>query len=349
MSTAAGTDTPLLGRSAEQLRQWVESQGQPAYRAQQLHRWLYGRGVRSLMDITDWPKVWREQLARVRVGRSEILRRSESPDGTVKLLLNASGQTVETVGIPSLDRLTVCVSSQVGCPMACAFCATGKSGFERNLHVHEIVDQVLTVQEAFARRVSHIVFMGMGEPLLNLAAVVEAVGVLNREVGIGQRQMTLSTVGVPRKIAELARHRLQATLAVSLHAPNQALRERLIPSARHYPLEALLDDCRAYVRTTARRLSFEYTLLRGVNDELTHARELSRLLHGFQAHVNLIPYNPIEDADFDRPDGGRVQVFLSELTRLGAAASVRRTRGLEQSAACGQLRRHALAATERQS
>jgi len=336
--------TPLLGQSAEQLRLWVESQGQPAYRAQQLHRWLYGRGLRSLSEVTDWPKAWREQLRDVPVGRSTVLGKSESPDGTIKFLLATDdGQTIEAVGIPSPDRLTVCVSSQVGCPMACAFCATGKSGFARNLEVYEIVDQVLTAQETFGRRVSHIVFMGMGEPLLNLEAVVRAITVLNREVGIGQRQITVSTVGVPRQIAELAAHRLQITLAVSLHAPNQDLRLALIPSARHYTLEQLLADCRAYVETTGRRVSFEYTLLAGVNDEPRHARELAALLRGFQAHVNLIPYNPIEDAEFDRPGTERVQRFLQELTRADVAASVRRTRGLAESAACGQLRRRALA------
>ncbi len=334
---------PLLGQSAEALRLWVESQGQPAYRAQQLYRWLYQGGLRSLMDVTDWPKSWREQVKDVPVGRSTVVRESRTADGTAKYLLaTVDGETIETVGIPAPDRLTVCVSSQVGCPMGCTFCATGKSGFARNLGVHEIVDQVLTVQEAFARRVSHVVFMGMGEPLLNIDAVVRSVQVLNRDVGIGQRQMTISTVGVPKCIPELARHKLQVTLAVSLHAPNQQIRAQIIPTAQHYPLEQLIQDCRNYVSTTNRRLSFEYTLLAGVNDEVKHARELAGLLRGFQAHVNLIPYNPIDDADFERPDENRIAAFEQELKRHKLAASVRRTRGLEESAACGQLRRRNL-------
>jgi 23S rRNA (adenine2503-C2)-methyltransferase len=336
--------TPLLGQSAEQLRHWLETQGQPAYRAQQLYRWLYQGGLRSIAGVTDWPKALRETWQDLTVGRSKIVQKSESSDGTIKFLLaTEDGQTLETVGIPSTDRLTVCVSSQVGCPMACVFCATGKSGYARNLGVHEIVDQVLTVQETFGRRVSHIVYMGMGEPLLNLEAVARSVEVLNTDIGIGQRQITISTVGVPHRIAELSEYRFQATLAVSLHAPNQALRETLIPTAKHYPLENLLRDCRNYVAVTSRRLSFEYTLLAGVNDEPEHAQELVQILRGFQAHVNLIPYNPIEDADFERPDRDRVQLFLRELTRAKIAASVRRTRGLEESAACGQLRRRSLA------
>ncbi|AGY60370.1 23S rRNA (adenine(2503)-C(2))-methyltransferase RlmN [Gloeobacter kilaueensis] len=332
--------TPLLGQDAEALRLWVESEGQPAYRAQQLHRWLYQRGLRSLMEVTDWPKPWREKLQDVPVGRSHLLRESIAPDGTIKfLLVAADNEAIETVGIPGPGRLTVCVSSQVGCPMACCFCATGKSGFARDLGVHEIVDQVLTVQERFEQRVSHVVFMGMGEPLLNLDAVVRSLTVLNRDIGIGQRQMTISTVGVPGRIAELATYKLQATLAVSLHAPNQELRAQLIPTARRYPLDQLIADCRNYVQSTGRRLSFEYTLLSGVNDELKHARQLAGLLRGFQAHVNLIPYNPIEGGEFARPDNERVQRFAQELARHKLVASVRRTRGLEESAACGQLRR----------
>lgn len=334
---------PLLGLSAAELRHWVEAQGQPAYRAQQLHRWLYQRGVRSLTEITDWPRQWRTEVENFPVGRSQLVDQSVSADGTIKFLLaTEDGQTLETVGIPSADRLTVCVSSQIGCPMACVFCATGMSGFARNLAVHEIVDQVLTVQEAFSRRVSHVVFMGMGEPLLNTDAVVHAVRVLNQEIGIGGRQMTISTVGVPGCITQLAIHKLQLTLAVSLHAPNQPLREQLVPTAKHYPLERLLEDCRAYVQITGRRISFEYTLLAGVNDETAHARELALILRGFQSHINLIPYNPIEQADFTRPRPERVRAFEQELQRHKIAVSVRRTRGMTEDAACGQLRRRAL-------
>ncbi|MDR7897143.1 23S rRNA (adenine(2503)-C(2))-methyltransferase RlmN [Thermosynechococcus sp. JY1334] len=335
----------LLGQSAAELKAWVEAQGQPSYRAQQLHQWLYQKGARSLQEITVFPKRWRDTLAGVEIGRSEIRYRHDAQDGTVKLLLTlADGETIETVGIPSGDRLTVCVSSQVGCPMACDFCATGKGGYRRNLACHEIVDQVLTIQSEMRRRVSHVVFMGMGEPLLNLAAVIPAVTCLNRDIGIGQRHITLSTVGIPQQIQRLAQYQLQITLAVSLHAPNQALRQQLIPSAKHYPLSQLIADCRAYVQQTGRRVTFEYTVLAGVNDRPQHAEELAQLLRGFQSHVNLIPYNPIAEAAYQRPSDQQLRQFLAQLHALGVTASIRRSRGLDRQAACGQLRQAQLSA-----
>lgn len=330
---------PLLGMSPEALADWVQQQGQPPYRSQQLHQWLYARGARSLSEISVFPKSWRERVADYPCGRSTLHARTVAADGTRKYLLRlAEGAVVETVGIPTDRRLTTCVSTQVGCPMGCDFCATGKEGLTRNLKSYEMVDQVLTVQEDFQRRVSHVVFMGMGEPLLNLEAVVAAIHSLNRDVGIGQRSLTLSTVGIPQKIRQLARYHLQVTLAVSLHASNQRLREKLIPSARHYPLERLWEDCRAYVQLTGRRITFEYILLAGVNDRPEQAIELAQHLRGFQAHVNLIPYNPIREADYQRPSRERIQAFANALRQHQIAASIRYSRGLEADAACGQLR-----------
>ncbi len=330
---------PLLGQSLPALTDWVVAQGQPRYRGQQLHQWLYDRGVRSLREITVFPKGWRQTLGKVAVGRSTLHHRTVARDGTVKYLLQLQdGEIIETVGIPSPRRLTVCVSSQVGCPMACDFCATGKGGFRRNLQCHEIVDQVLTVQEDFGQRVSHIVFMGMGEPLLNSDNVVAAIHCLNQEVGISQRSITLSTVGLPGRIAKLAEARLQVTLAVSLHASNQAQRLTLIPSAKTYPLAALLAECRDYVQQTGRRVSFEYILLAGVNDQPHHAQELAQHLRGLQSHVNLIPYNPIAEADYQRPTGASIAAFVAALEERHIAVTVRYSRGLEENAACGQLR-----------
>jgi 23S rRNA (adenine2503-C2)-methyltransferase len=335
---------PLLGQSLSALKDWAVAQGQPAYRGQQLHAWIYQKGIRSLEQVTVFPRAWREAVQSYPVGRSRIVQRTEARDGTVKFLLGlADGQLIETVGIPTAKRLTVCVSSQVGCPMACDFCATGKMGYRRNLELHEILDQVLTVQEDFGRRVSHVVFMGMGEPLLNRDTVVQAIRSLNQDIGIGQRHITLSTVGVPRQIAWLAQQDLQVTLAVSLHAPNQDLRQRLIPSAAHYPLDTLIQDCRDYMLRTGRRVSFEYTLLSGVNDLPIHARQLAQLLQqasrsGVQLHVNLIPYNPISEADYQRPHPTRVREFVRQLEQHQVRATVRQTRGLDGNAACGQLR-----------
>ncbi|NJL00189.1 MAG: 23S rRNA (adenine(2503)-C(2))-methyltransferase RlmN [Spirulinaceae cyanobacterium SM2_1_0] len=334
----------LLGKSLPELTAWVQAQGQPAYRGKQLQQWIYQQGVRSLAEISVLPKAWRAEQANVALGRSTLHHRSVAPDKTRKYLLRLTdGMLIETVGIPTAKRLTVCVSSQVGCPMACDFCATGKGGFRRNLAVHEIVDQVLTVQNDFERRVSNVVFMGMGEPLLNIPAVVAALRVLNQEVGIGQRSLTVSTVGLPDRIREFAEHRLQVTFAVSLHASNQADREQLIPSARHYKLPQLLADCREYVEITGRRVSFEYILLAGFNDRPQDAIALAKLLRGFQSHINLIPYNPIDEADYQRPTPAQLQAFRDILEQSKLATSVRQSRGLAADAACGQLRASQLA------
>ncbi|MEH2200859.1 23S rRNA (adenine(2503)-C(2))-methyltransferase RlmN [Nostoc sp.] len=338
---------PLLGASLAELSTWVQQQGQPAYRGKQLHEWIYDKGVRSLADISVFSKQWRAEVAEIPIGRSILHYRSEAPDGTVKYLLRLTdGQIIETVGIPTFAergegpkaRLTVCVSTQVGCPMACDFCATGKGGFKRNLARHEIVDQVLTVQEDFRQRVSNVVFMGLGEPLLNTENVLAALKSLNQDIGIGQRSLTVSTVGIRDRIREFAQNNLQITLAVSLHAPNQALREKLIPSARAYPLEDLLAECREYVEITGRRVTFEYVLLAGVNDLPEHALELSKCMRGFQCHVNLIPYNPIQEVDYKRPNRDRIEAFVNVLKQQNTAVSVRYSRGLEADAACGQLR-----------
>ena len=338
----------LLGRTAAELQDWAVSQGQKAFRGRQLHDWLYAKGAHSLDEITVLPKAWRSDLVAqgVKVGRLKEVHRSVAADATTKLLLSTDdGETIETVGIPTDQRLTVCVSSQVGCPMACRFCATGKGGLQRSLHTHEIVDQVLSVREAMDRRPSHIVFMGMGEPLLNSEAVLKAIRCLNDDLGIGQRRITVSTVGVPKTLPQLAElalktlGRAQFTLAVSLHAPNQALREELIPTAHAYPLEALLEDCRHYLALTGRRVSFEYILLGDLNDRPEHAQELADRVGGFQSHVNLIAYNPIEEEEFQRPTRARIDAFQRVLERRGVAVSLRASRGLDQNAACGQLRR----------
>jgi len=329
----------LLGKSLPELTDWVQEKGQPSYRGKQLYQWLYQKGARSLLDITVFPKQWREENQAQDIGRSHIDYFNTAPDGTRKYLLKLKdGLIIETVGIPTAKRLTVCVSSQVGCIMGCDFCATGKEGFTRNLKAHEIIDQILTVQEDFGRRVSNVVFMGMGEPLLNLPEVIKAVQSINKDIGIGARSLTISTVGLPQKILELAQHQLQITFAVSLHASNQQLRQTLIPSANHYPLKQLLEDCREYVNITGRRVTFEYILLSGVNDLPQHAQELTQHLRGFQTHVNLIPYNPISEVDYQRPTPERIKEFSKLLEQHNIAVSVRHSRGLEADAACGQLR-----------
>ena len=340
---------PLLGFSLQELEEWAKEYNQPAFRGRQVHEWMYLKGVRHLDEITVLPKKLKEilKLKGVTVGRLHELERHVSIDQTTKLLLGTiDGQRIETVGIPTAQRLTVCVSSQVGCPMACRFCATGKGGLERSLKVNEIVDQVLSIGEAMRRRPSHVVFMGMGEPLLNTKEVLSAINCMNQDLGIGQRRITLSTVGVVDtlpKLSELAiKHlgRAQFTLAVSLHAPNQQLREQLIPTAKGYPIDNLLRDCRDYLDITGRRITFEYILLGGVNDSIEHAEQLADKVGGFQSHVNLIPYNPIDNEPFKRPSLNSINAFKNILKRKGLAVSIRASRGLDKEAACGQLRRH---------
>ncbi len=343
-----GNNFALLGLGETELEQCFVEMGEPPFRGRQLHDWLYCKGVKSLDAISVLPKSLRNSLQNsgVTVGRQRAVEKLVASDSTTKLLLQtADGETIETVGIPTEKRLTVCVSSQIGCPMGCHFCATGKGGLQRSLQVHEIVDQVLSVREAMRRRPSHVVFMGMGEPLLNCEAVLGAIRCFNNDLGIGQRRITLSTVGVADTLPKLANlalenlGRAQFTLAISLHASNQSLREKLIPTAKAYHIESLLIDCRRYVELTGRRVSFEYILLGGLNDDLKHADELADLLGGFQSHVNLIAYNPIEEADFKRPSQERIDAFRYVLERRGIAVSFRASRGLDQNAACGQLRR----------
>ncbi|GCE64208.1 23S rRNA (adenine(2503)-C(2))-methyltransferase RlmN [cyanobiont of Ornithocercus magnificus] len=341
----------LLGLSQPELQEWAQTQGQPAFRGRQIYQWLYDKSVHSVSAITVLPKYWREAISiqGVNVGRLSKLHCTTAQDGTAKLLLATIDEDIiETVGIPTNQRLTVCVSSQVGCPMGCRFCATGKGGLQRSLEAHEIVSQVLSVREVMRRRPTHVVFMGMGEPLLNSKAVLAAIRCLNEDLGISQRRITVSTVGIPNalpQLAEMALSRLgraQFTLAVSLHAPNQALREQLIPAARLYHYDDLLEDCRHYLSVTGRRVSFEYVLLDRINDLSHHAEELADRVGDFQSHVNLIPYNPIGEEIFRRPSPQRISIFRALLERRGITVTLRASRGLDQNAACGQLRHQQL-------
>lgn len=359
----------LLSMSADELKALAVSDGESAYRGQQVFDSIT-KGAATVDEIRGIPAGWKAKLSEkgFQVGRASVHSSALSADGTQKLLLRLSdGHVVEAVGIPSRDgaRLTVCVSSQVGCPMRCSFCATGKGGYARNLTQAEIVGQVIAVRAAFEARakeqgkngssspvpnsrviptrVSNVVFMGMGEPALNLKAVLPALREINSRLGVGARRLTLSTVGVPNTIAtRLAAENLQFTLAVSLHAPTQELREKLVPSAKAYPLDALLSDCQAYFEASGgRRVTFEYALLSGVNDSQAHAAQLARLLkrYDLRSHVNLIPFNPIGDlSPFAAPPRASAAAFEAALTAAGVPASVRGARGSDASAACGQLR-----------
>tara|TARA_Y100001968_G_scaffold238222_1_gene221543 strand:+ start:20 stop:1180 length:1161 start_codon:yes stop_codon:yes gene_type:complete len=342
------TNSFLLGLGSEDLEQFAKFQGEKAFRGRQIHEWIYEKGAKDLESITVLPKEWRDSLYNkgIRVGRLKEIHRVLAQDSTIKLLMGTTdGEIIETVGIPTDKRLTVCVSSQIGCPMGCRFCATGKGGLKRSLDVNEIVDQVISIREVMNRRPTHVVFMGMGEPLLNIRNVLDSIQCITNDLGIGQRKITVSTVGIPGtlpNLAKLAKERLgrvKFTLAVSLHAPNQDLRELIIPSASSYPITSLLKDCRKYLELTGRRVSFEYILLGGLNDQEIYAEQLSNLVSGFQSHVNLIAYNPIAEEAFKRPSQFSVNSFKERLKSKGIAVSVRASRGRDKDAACGQLRR----------
>lgn len=335
----------LVGKTIEELEAAALAQGAPAFRGRQIAAALYQRWARRWDDMTDLPKPLRARLAeQYDLAPCRVRSESAAPDGTVKYLLDLpDGEVVESVFLPYPGRTSVCISSQVGCPMACSFCATGTEGLARNLSAGEIVDQVLQMQALHAQRISHVVLMGMGEPLLNYDAVLKAVRLLNDQVGIAMRHITLSTVGVVPNILKLAEEDLQLTLAVSLHAPNDDLRTELVPLNDKYPIGRLLDACRAYTDRTKRRITFEYVLLAGVNDGEREAHELGQLLRGRLASVNVIPYNSTEVAPrYKRPTPEAARRFREIVSSHGVTITQRQERGHRIAAACGQLKRSTL-------
>ena len=344
--------TSLLRLLPPEIDALVASHGQPRYRADQLLHALYQERRTTLDPITTLPAALRAGLDSegYEVTSAAEVRRVVSADGqTTKLLLRMSdGILIETVLMqypPSghgHPRSTVCVSTQAGCAMGCVFCATGQMGFERNLHAEEVVAQVLAIQRLLDQRrqhVTNIVFMGMGEPLANYAETIRAVRILTdpRAFGLGQRNITVSTVGLVHAIDRLAAERLQVGLAISLHAPNDELRQRLVPTAGPTSVEDLMAAARRYFDATGRRVTFEYALLDGINDSVETAAELARLLRGSGSHVNLIPVNPTAGG-FGRPSRGRTLAFERTLLDAGINCTVRVEKGTEISAACGQLR-----------
>lgn len=343
--------TDFFGMLPAEVRALVEENGQPAYRATQLLQAMYRDLVPALADARQLPSGLRARLEEQghTFGTATEVARVVSEDGeTTKLLLKmASGTLVETVLMQYPEpgkhpRSTVCVSTQAGCAMACVFCATGQMGFQRNLDADEIVAQVIHFARLLKSRgehVTNVVFMGMGEPLANYIETVRAVRILTDPdaFGLAQRSITISTVGVLRGIERLGKEGLQVGLAISLHAPNNALRSDLVPTAGPKSVDALLGAARDYFRATGRRVSFEYALIDHVNDTVVLAEELARRLHGSGVHVNIIPVNPTAGG-FQRPARARVLAFQRALTEAGVNCTVRVEKGSEISAACGQLR-----------
>jgi 23S rRNA (adenine2503-C2)-methyltransferase len=329
-------DRPGLARALADL-------GQPAYRTGQLVRWLYGRGARSFEEMTDLPDALRRSLAeRFSLSFPEPIKKQVSrADGTRKYLWRlGDGATVESVGLPAGDRLTVCLSTQVGCAMGCSFCATGQGGFVRNLTAGEMVDQVTLVSEDFGRRVTNAVAMGQGEPFANYDATLAAFRFLNAKegAGIGARHLTVSTSGVVSGIRRFAGEPEQFTLAISLHSAVEATRDGLMPGVRRWPLRQLREAIVAYVGATNRRVTLEYALVRDVNDSDAELSALSAFCRGLLCHVNLIPMNPVSDSGFAGSPEERVRRFHHALNAAGIETSVRVERGADIDAACGQLR-----------
>jgi 23S rRNA (adenine2503-C2)-methyltransferase len=346
----------LLDLTAEELLGWLKAHGQPPMRARQLRRWLVAGQAESFEAMTDLPGDLRQALAEgfVPLG-TRVARHLEAADGTHKLLLRlADDRLIECVLIQEEDRRTACISTQVGCGMGCVFCASGLNGVDRNLTGSEILEQLIRLRNlpgmapagphTPSPRLTHIVVMGMGEPLANLDALLEALDVATAKdgLGIGARHITISTVGLPVKIRRLADLGKQFHLAVSLHAPNDELRTQIVPTNTKTGLKAILEAADYFFAKTGRQVTYEYVLLHGVNDSGTHAEELARLLRGRRAHVNVIPFNPVEGLPYQAPAPEALADFLAPLRRQGISVKVRKRKGSTIDAACGQLRRQEL-------
>ena len=325
------------------LAETLAALGQPAFRAGQVYRWLHQKQVTEFSAMTDQPKALLKTLEeQYYIAAPVIRRRQQSKDGTVKYLFALEdGNCIESAVMRYKYGNTICLSTQVGCRMGCRFCASTQAGRVRNLEAGEIAAQLYTAQRDIGERISHIVLMGIGEPLDNFDNVMDFLSIISSEEGanIGMRNISLSTCGLVPMIDRLAEKKLQLTLSISLHAPNDAMRSSMMPVNDAYPIRELIAACRRYQKITGRRISFEYSMVRGVNDSDATARQLADLIRGMGAHVNLIPINPVDGSPYSATDAENVRRFQQTLTRLGVNATVRRRLGSDISAACGQLRR----------
>lgn len=347
--TASGEGAPrrhLLNLTFPELKNWLSEQGQKPFRASQIWRWVYHGRAAHFDSMSDLPQTLRNLLAEhFVIFACNVVRHQSSPDGTEKLLVGlADGGEVECVLLRDGDRRSICISSQVGCAMGCVFCASGLDGVERNLTRGEIIEQMLLLQHRLPadERLSHIVMMGMGEPLANLDRVLAALDVARNPDGLGisPRRVTISTVGLPVAIDRLARHAVPYNLAVSLHAPNDDLRNKLVPVNKKIGVEAVMQAADRYFEASGRRLTFEYVLLGDENDSQTCAEQLARLLRGRSAMLNIIPYNPVAGLPYKTPSSASITRFRDIMTRHGINVNLRVRKGGEIDAACGQLRRN---------
>ncbi|MBO5506031.1 MAG: 23S rRNA (adenine(2503)-C(2))-methyltransferase RlmN [Clostridia bacterium] len=332
----------LLDMTCEEVTSYIISQNEPKFRGKQIYSWLY-KGISSFEDMLNIPKSLREKLTEnCTLGQLEIAEKFVSDiDETRKYLLQLNdGNYIETVLMKYHHGYTLCVSSQVGCRMGCKFCASTLNGKVRDLTPGEIIGQILAVQNDLGERISNIVMMGIGEPLDNYDNVMKFLEIVSSPEGlnIGMRHISLSTCGLVPKIYELADEKLQITLSISLHATDDKMRSSIMPVNNKYNIEKLIDACRYYIEKTNRRISFEYTLISGVNDNIETADALIKLLSGMLCHVNLIPVNAVSETGFKKTDRKKVEAFQARLEKNGISATIRREMGSDISAACGQLR-----------
>jgi 23S rRNA (adenine2503-C2)-methyltransferase len=337
--------TDLRDLQFDEIAALLEAEGEPRFRAKQLCHWVYKRQATRWQQLTDLPEALRQRLQQhCTLGSLKVLRHQQSEDGTEKFLFGLSdGNQVETVLIPAEARRTLCVSTQVGCAIGCRFCLTAQGGLVRSLRPGEIVSQVLHFQtpgKAPERDFTNIVFMGMGEPLDNFRGTVQALRILAAPWGldISPRRITVSTSGLVRRLEAFGREDLKVNLAISLNATTNAVRNEIMPINKAYPIEQLLDACRAFPLPARQRITFEYVLLRDVNDSLDDAKRLVRLLHGMRSKVNLLPFNEVPGSPYRRPREAAVKRFQDYLLAHHLSAFVRESRGRDISAACGQLR-----------
>jgi len=332
----------LSGLNQSEIEKITDELKASKFRARQIHNWIYLKSVSSIDEMTDLSVKFREELKQIaQVTDTKIKVKQVSSDGTIKYLLEyPDGECVETVLMRFDNRanLTACVSSQVGCAVNCSFCATGKRGFIRNLSYKEIIEQVLTIQRDTGLKVTNVVFMGQGEPLLNLDNVLKAMNIFNEDFQIGARRLTVSTSGIVPQINKLAELDMQSTLAISLHAPNHEIRKNLMQIENKYSMDLLKKAMLNYVNKTGHRITIEYLLIKDLNDTVESAKELACYLHDIKCNINLIPYNPTEKNDYQKPSNNSIMKFKYLLEHSGKKVTVRLERGADIDAACGQLR-----------
>ena len=332
----------ILSMTFDEISQAFKENSIQGFRAKQVYEWLHKHLVSSYDEMLNLPRNLREELKqKFPIVTCDVVRKQVSSDGTVKLLFSvADGDYIECVVMKYKYGYTICVSSQVGCKMGCAFCASTLGGFKRSLSAGEILSQVYRAQREIGERISHIVLMGMGEPMDNFENVMRFITLVTDEKGLNlsMRNISLSTCGVVPKIQELLNKHLQLTLSISLHAPNNEIRSNIMPINKRYHIEELLDMCRKYTKETSRRISFEYAMLSGVNDSDECAKELASRLKGMLCHVNLIPVNEVQESPFKPSSPERVQRFANILESVGVTTTVRRKLGSDIDASCGQLR-----------